>query len=101
MDMMLVLKAGFMGFAVSLGVQMLVFFVAGRFLGASGQRFVRVFMLAAVASFLAVDLLLYYRIRVLLIPEPQAFLAGCLGGWLGGIISGVTQFKKLLAGFLR
>lgn len=101
MDVVSILKAGFMGFALSLGVLMLTFFVLGTFAGVTRGRFVRVFLVAAIASFFAVDLLLYYRIKILQIPNPQVFLSGCVGGWLGGIFSGLTQFKSLLVGFLK
>lgn len=101
MDVLAILKAGFMGFALSLGVQMLTFFIIGTFTGVMRRRFLRVFLLAAIASFLAVDLLLYYRIKILQIPEPQVFLSGCVGGWLAGIFSGLTQFKGILIGFLK
>lgn len=101
MDVVSILKAGFMGFALSLGVLMLTFFVIGSFTDVKRQRFVRVFLVAAIASFLAVDLLLYYRIKILQIPDPQVFLSGCVGGWLGGIFAGLTQFKGILVGFLK
>ncbi|MCA1960209.1 MAG: hypothetical protein LDL33_05395 [Desulfomonile sp.] len=101
MDLMVVLKAGFMGFALSIGTQMLVFFLAAKWFGAGRARFVRVFVLAAVTSFLVVDLYLYYKIQVSDIPEPQMFLAGCVGGWLAGIASGLTQLKPLLLQLMR
>ncbi len=101
MDFMQMLKAGFSGFAVSVGVQLLVFYLVGRLLGVERSRFIRVFILAAVASFLAVDLLLYYKIRIDPVAEPQVFLAGCLGGWTAGIAAGLTQMRGLLLGSLK
>lgn len=95
-DFLVVVKAGFMGFAVSLASQMLVFYMAGALLNISRKRFVRVFVLAAVVSFVAVYLLLHYKIRVLQTPEALLFLSGCVGGWLGGIFSGLTHVKPFL-----
>lgn len=96
MDFTLLIKAGFLGFALSLGVLMLVFYIVGSFLRVWQKNFVRVFILAAVVSFVVVDLFLYYKIRVSQIPNPELFLAGCVGGWLGGIFSGLTQMKRFL-----
>ena len=101
MDFVLILKAGFLGFGLSLGVQFLVFYLAGQFLGASIRHFIRVFLLAAVASFLAVDLLLYIRIPTYEGPHSQLFLVGCIGGWLGGLASGLTQMRGYLLRFLN
>ena len=97
MDFTVILKGGFMGFALSLGVLVLVFYIVGAFVKVSSKNFVRVFILAGVASFIAVYVLLHYRIRVAA-PSPDAalFLAGCVGGWLAGIVSGLTQMKSLL-----
>lgn len=96
MDVMLMIKAGFCGFALSLGVLMLVFYVVGRFSPVSRQRFVRVFVLAAIASFLVMDLFLYYTITKASSPQSQIFLAACIGGWLAGIIAGLTNMKGYL-----
>jgi hypothetical protein len=96
-----VLRAGFVGFALSLGVQMLVFYVAGTFLGTHRRAFFRVFVLGAVASFAAVDALLYHRIYILHISEPAAFLSGCVGGWVSGIAFGFTQMRSYFARLLR
>ena len=96
MDFVVILKGGFMGFALSLGVLILVFYLVGAFVKISRQNFVRVFILAGVASFLAVYALLHYKIRGATTPDAPLFLAGCVGGWLAGIISGLTQMKSLL-----
>lgn len=96
LDYFVILKAGFMGFALSLGVQMLVFYLVGGVVRVTEKNFLRTFILAAVASFLAVDALLYYKISVSRTPDAPLFLSGCVGGWLGGIISGLTQMKPLL-----
>ncbi len=101
MDFYAMLRAGFMGFALSLGVQMLVFYVAGTFLGGTRRAFFRVFALGAVASFLAVDALLYYRIYVVKIPDAAVFFSGCAGGWLSGLAFGAIQLKSYLLRFLR
>lgn len=101
MDLSLLIKAGFLGFALSLGVLMLVFYVVGRFLHVSERNFMRVFILAGLVSFGIVDLFLYYKIRVLQIPNAEVFLAGCVGGWLGGIFSGMTHMKRFLLSFRK
>ncbi len=96
MNIALFLKAGFMGFALSLGVLMLVFFLVGRFVRVSPKNFVRCFVLGGLASFLIMDVFLYYKIRIVGTPDAQLFLAGCVGGWLSGILSGLTHMKGLL-----
>jgi len=101
MDVVLILKSGFMGFALSLGVVMLVFYLAGIFMGISRKAFMRVFLLSALASFLAVDALLYYRIRVLHVSDGAFLLSGCIGGWLSGITFGVTRMKSYLVSLLK
>jgi hypothetical protein len=101
MEMYVIVKAGFTGFALSLGVQMLVFYLVGTLFKVSTKRFVRIFFLAGVASFLAVDAFLYYRIRISQTPEAPFLLAGCVGGWLSGILFGLTQLRPYLMRFLR
>ncbi len=101
MDLGLLIKAGFLGFALSLGVLMLVFYVVGAFLRVTDKNFVRVFILAAMISFGVVDLFLYYNIRVRQIPNAELFLAGCVGGWLSGIFSGMSHMKRLLLSLRR
>ncbi|MBI4964346.1 MAG: hypothetical protein HY913_13800 [Desulfomonile tiedjei] len=101
MDFSLILKAGFFGFALSAGVLILVFYVVGSFVRISQKNFVRVFLLAAVASFLAVYALLHYRLSGYQAAEAQIFLAGCVGGWLAGIFSGLTTLKRLLISLRR
>jgi hypothetical protein len=96
MDFGVLLKAGFSGFALSLGVLILVFYTVGSFLRVGPKNFVRVFVLAAVTSFVVINLFLYYKIRISRVPDPQLFLTGCVGGWLGGIFSGLTQMKRFL-----
>jgi len=98
MHTLLVIKAGFLGFALSIGVLMLTFFVVGGFIQVSQANFRKVFLLAAIISFLVIDLFLYYKI-VLSGNAHPFFLAGCVGGWLGGIFSGLTHMKRFLMGF--
>ena len=100
MSMFDVLKAGFMGFGLCVGLEILVFYLAGTFLKVSRRNFIRVFVLAGVASFVAVDLLLYYRIVYVEIPQPMLFLSGCIGGWLAGVFFGLTHFKANLVRLL-
>ncbi len=101
MDILFLLKAGFMGFALSLGVQMLMFFLIGRYMLVSERHFMRIFILAGVISFLALDFFLYYRITVDQVPNAEIFLAGCIGGWLGGIVSGLTHMKRFFLSVAR
>ena len=101
MDVSVILKAGFMGFALSLGALLLVFYVAGIILKVSGKYFVRVFILACIAAFLAVDVYLYYKIRVSLVKQAEFFLVGCIGGWLAGILFGMTNLRQFLKRTLR
>ena len=101
MDILILLKAGFIGFAMCLGVQMLVFFLIGRYMAVSERNFMRIFILAGVISFLALDLFLYYRITVSQVPNAEIFLAGCIGGWLGGIVSGLTHLKSFFLSIAR
>ena len=97
----LILKAGFMGFALCLGVLMLVFYVLGIFTQLSERNFMRVFLVAGLISFVALDLFLYYKIASTQTPSPHIFLAGCTGGWVGGIASGLTHMKKFLLSMTR
>lgn len=101
MDFNLFLKSGFMGFAIGAGTQMLIFFISGLALKIRRDSFKRVFLLAAVASFLIVDGFLYYKIVYQKIDQPQLFLSGCIGGWLGATIFGMTQLKPLLLDSLK
>lgn len=96
MNMFIPIKAGFLGFILSIGVQMLVFYVAGTLKEVSPISFARVFVLAGIASFLALDILLYYKVYLSQSIESQMFLVGCIGGWLGGIFFGLTQMKPVL-----
>jgi hypothetical protein len=101
MEILFLLKAGFMGFALCLGVQMLMFFLIGRYMLVSERTFMRIFILAGVISFLALDFFLYYRITVDQVPNAEIFLAGCIGGWLGGIVSGLTHMKRFFLSMAR
>ncbi len=101
MDYSLFLKSGFMGFAIGSATQMITFFLAGLLLKIRQSSFKRVFMLAAIASFLIVDGFLYYKIVFQQIEQPQLFLSGCIGGWLGSIIFGMLQLKPLLIDSLK
>ncbi len=101
MDLFGVIKAGFMGFALAVGVLMLVFFVAGTLLGVTTSRFGRIFLVGGIAAFAAVYGLLRFKIGSAGGPEALEFLVGCVGGWLGGMISGLVQMRQLLLGFLK
>jgi hypothetical protein len=90
-----------MGFALSVGVQMLIFFLTGRVYRVADKNFTRVFMLAAIASFIAIYLFLHYKIRVVQVDDAQQFLSGCVGGWLAGLLFGVTRLKRFLLGLGR
>ncbi len=101
MDYNLFLKSGFMGFAIGAGALMLTFFAAGMGLKISRNSFRRVFLLAGFVSFLLVDLFLYYKLVYQQMEQAQLFLAGCVGGWLGSIIFGMTQLKPILLDSLK
>ncbi|MGA8830379.1 MAG: hypothetical protein ACLQT6_11190 [Desulfomonilaceae bacterium] len=101
MDYSLLVKAGFMGFAACVGAICLVFFIAGNILKINRVRFNSVYLLAGIVSFLTVYLLLHVKIRSSGIEAPQIFLTGVIGGWLAGVLFGVTQFKRFLISFLQ
>jgi hypothetical protein len=101
MDLMLLMKAGFAGFALTVGVIMLTFYVAGWILKISGTNYRRVLLLGCLASFLVIDSFLYYKIRISGIEGGQLFLSGCIGGWLGGLAFVATQLKRFLLDFLK
>lgn len=101
MDLTLILKAGFTGFALSVGSLMLFFYVLGGVLGLSRKHFLRVFIAAGFASFLIVDLYLYYKLALAGAQQPQIYLSGCIGGWFAGIFFGLTNLKGLLLKTLR
>lgn len=101
MDLIFLLKASFMGFALSIGAQTLVFFLAGRVAAVSSKSFNRVFLVASVASFIGIYLLLHYKIRVVQVADSQLLLCGCVGGWLAGLLFGGTRLKRFLLGLGR
>jgi hypothetical protein len=101
MNVLLLLKAGFLGFALSLGSLMLVFYVVGGFLRITDRNFIRVFMLAGIVSFIMAYVFLQFKISAYQEQDAMLFLAGCVGGWLSGIISGLTHMKRLLLGLRR
>ncbi len=103
MNFFVILKAGFLGFALSVGVEMLVFYLAGTFLRQPARNFIRLFCLAGVASFVAVYVLLHLQIRSLqsVDADTALFLSGCIGGWFGGIVAGLTNLRGLLLDFLK
>ena len=102
MDYNLVVKAGFMGFASSVGAICLVFFIAGNLFKINRKKFNRVYLLASVVSFLTVYLLLH--VKIMSFPTTisrQIFLTGAIGGWLSGVLFGATQFKRFLINLLQ
>ena len=101
MNIFVPMKAGFLGFILSVVVQYLVFYAAGRLTDVSEKRFVRVFVLAGLASFMIVDIFLYYKVYLSQTLDSQFFLVGCIGGWLGAIFFGLTQMKPMLLNFIR
>lgn len=96
MDYIVLLKGSFFGYALCLGTLMVVFFLVGSFRKLTAKDFNRVFLLAAIASFLVVDGFLYYKVRVDQAPQSPFFGAGVVGGWLGGIFSGLTHMRRFL-----
>jgi hypothetical protein len=101
MDLMLLMKAGFAGFALAVGVIMLTFYVAGWILRIGRTNYKRVMILGCLASFLVIDSFLYYKTRIGGIQDGQLFLAGCVGGWLGGLTFVSTQLKRFLLDCLK
>jgi hypothetical protein len=101
MDYSLMLKAGFQAFALSVGVVIAVFAVAGSAMKTPRGRFNRVFILASIASFAAIYLLLHYKIRVSPLPEGPPFLSGCVGGWLSATAFSMFQLRTYLLGYLK
>lgn len=101
MDFSIVVRAGFMGFVLAVGVLLLVFYLVGAALRVARKHFLRVFFLAAVVSFVAVYVYLHYQIRVMQVAQPEPFLVGCIGGWLAGICFGILNLKRFLAGTLK
>jgi hypothetical protein len=100
MDYFLVLKAGCLAFALCIGVLMLVFFVAGQYVHVPKGYYVKVFLPASVASFIAVYALLHLKMPTTM-PDGMFYLSGCIGGWLSGLTYGATMLKKVLRSFLR
>ncbi|AFM25115.1 hypothetical protein Desti_2433 [Desulfomonile tiedjei DSM 6799] len=80
---------------------MLVFFIAGKFMSTSGRSFIRVFLLAGIVSFLITYVFLHFKLTDYRDMDAMLFLAGCVGGWLSGIIAGLTHMKKLLLNLHR
>ena len=101
MDFSVVLRAGFMGFALAVGMLLLVFYVLGVGFRTARRYFVRVFTLGAIASFVAVYIYLHYKIRVLQVGQAEFVLVGCVGGWLAGIAFGLINLRGFLARSLK
>ncbi len=101
MDIFLLLKSAFAGFALCVGTLLLCFLVFGWLLKVSNRHFTRVFLVGAILSFLLADFFLYFKIVVSRIDNPELFLVGTVGGWLGGIFFGLTQLKPMLKGLLK
>ena len=96
MDFIMILKGGFIGFVLSLGMQLLCFYMARFFSGISKEHFVAVFIAAGLASATSVCAFLLPEIRASATPEFTFLLLGCVGGWLLGILLGLTYAKPLL-----
>jgi hypothetical protein len=101
MDYSIIVRSGFMGFVLSVGVLLLVFYVVGVGLRVARKHFARVLLLAGVVSFVTVYLYLHYEIRVIRAAQPELFLVGCIGGWLAGIFFGIFNLSRFLAGTLK
>jgi archaellum component FlaF (FlaF/FlaG flagellin family) len=101
MDYNLLIKAGFMGFAASVGAISLTFVVAGYLLQIHRKSFSRVYLLASVVSFATVYALLHFKIRAVGLDSPQIYLTGVVGGWLASLVFSVTQFKNFLRNLLQ
>jgi hypothetical protein len=101
MELLTVIKAGFMGFLLAVGAEMVVFMVAGGLGRIKKRAFGRVFLLGGIVAFVIVDAFLYYKMPGTSKAEAQIFLVGCLGGWVAGIFFGLTQLKPVLIKSLR
>ncbi|MCX5872928.1 MAG: hypothetical protein NTY51_06800 [Deltaproteobacteria bacterium] len=101
MDYNLLIKAGFMGFAASIGAISVIFWLMGFLFKIDKLKFNRIYMLACVVSFGTTYLLLHLKIRSSGIDSPEIFLVGVIGGWLSSVLFGITQFKNILRNFLR
>ena len=101
MDFNLLIKAGFMGFAASVGAISIVFLLTGYLLKIRRQRFSTVYLLACVVSFATVYVLLRLKIMSGGLESPEVYLTGIVGGWLASLVFCVTQFKNFLRNFLR
>lgn len=101
MDFAAIFKGGFAGFALSLGMQLLGFYVARFYLKVTKENFTAVFITVAIASFFMVCGFLTYKMRVTDTSEFPLLLAGCVGGWLSAIVFGLTRGKSLLLRFHR
>lgn len=101
MNTLYLLKSAFAGFALCVGVLMLIFFLLGTVLGLSKRYFIRAFLVAGISSFLLADAFLYYKIVLSQMENPDIFLIGNVAGWLSGIFFGLTRMKNILVGFLN
>ncbi|MGO9117870.1 MAG: hypothetical protein ACLQPD_09700 [Desulfomonilaceae bacterium] len=96
MDFVVILKGVIEGFALSLGMQLLAFYMARFFSGIPKENFGAVFIAAGVASFFMVCGSLLHEFHTSATPGLPLFLHGCVAGWLGGILLGLTYAKPLL-----
>ena len=101
MDYTSILKGAAIGFILCTTVQLPVFYFAGFFLGLPRAHFRRVFLLAAILSFVAVYAVFRYKVQDLAIARADTFVGAYVGGWLAGLVFGVTQLKPTLVKFLR
>lgn len=96
MNWLLIVKAGFIGFSISVGVMMLVFYVAGFLMKVTQRHFLTLFAIGVVSSLVAL-----YGVVQLRAPNYEGldlslFSAGSLGGWIGGIMSSLTSLRRIL-----
>ena len=101
MDLTSILKGAFVGFILCITVQAPVFYFAGYFLGLTRAHFRRVFLMAAILSFVAVYVVFRYKAPDLAMARADTFVGAYVGGWLAGLVFGVTQMKGFLSKFLR
>ena len=96
MEFHAILKGVLMGFVMSMGMQTLAFYSARFFSGIPKEHFAAVFMAAAIASFSMVCGVLVHEFHTSSTPELGLLMAACAGGWLVGILLGLTYAKPLL-----
>ncbi len=96
MNILEIIKAGFIGFILAIGPMTLVFYIYGAFIGSLERRFHRIFVVGAIVSFGFMYFLLHYKISMQGQQVSPVYFSGVVGGWLGGLVACATNVKPLL-----